>query len=111
MHIPFSVTGTSSEPENSIRDYEISKDIGLSYQVLDGRGPKSGRYLNKECHEIFFVIKGSADFFVGNEKYEVHEKDVVVVEPSTPFHIETTSLTYITITRPDWYEEQYELLP
>lgn len=111
MHIPFSSTGTSSEPGNIIRDYEISKEVGMSYQELSGRGPKSGRYLNKVCSEIFFVVNGSGVFVVGDERYQVQEKDVVVVEPNTPFHIETDNIVYITITRPNWYEEQYELIP
>jgi mannose-6-phosphate isomerase-like protein (cupin superfamily) len=111
MHIPFSSTGSSSEPENSIRDYEIDESIGLSYQELSGRGPKAGRYLNKECHEIFFILKGSATFVVGSETYKVHEKDVVVVEPNTPFNIDGDKLVYLTITRPDWFEEQYEIIP
>lgn len=108
MHIPFSGTGEISTEEGDIWDYPISKEIGVSYQELRMRGPKSGRYLNKVCHEVYFVIKGSAKFVVGDEEYEVGEKDVVVVEPNTAHHIETTDLTYITITRPDWYEEQYE---
>lgn len=72
------------------------------------RGPKSGRYLNKECHEIYFIIEGSAKFFVKDEECEVEEKDIMVVKPNTAHYIETTNLRYITITRPDWYEEQYE---
>jgi mannose-6-phosphate isomerase-like protein (cupin superfamily) len=111
MHIPFSSTSKISTVEGTIWDYEINKEVGVSYQHLAMRGPKSGRYLNRECHEIYFIIEGSAKFFVDGTEYEVEEveaKDIVVVEPNTPHYIETNNLTYITITRPDWYEEQYE---
>lgn len=108
MHIPFSATDKISTAEGNIWDYPINKDVGVSYQELHMRGPKSGRYLNKVCHEIYFIIKGQAKFFVGSDEYDVHEKDIVVVEPNTAHYIETSDLVYITVTRPDWYEEQYQ---
>ena len=108
MHIPFNATKKIETEEAQIWDYLINKDIGISYQELTMRGPISGRYLNKECHEIYYVIKGSAKFFVGEDEYSVGEKDVVVVKPNIAHYIETEELQYITITRPDWYEEQYE---
>ena len=111
MLIRFSATEKTVVPEATIWDYPISKDIGISYQQLKGRGPQTGQYLNTVCHEIYFIIKGTATFDVKGEKQTVKEKDVVVVEPNTPHSIETTNLEYITITRPDWYEEQYQLIP
>lgn len=110
MYIPFSDTTKIDTTEGTIWDYEINKEVGVSYQELHMRGPKSGRYLNKECHEVYFIIKGSATFSVGDEQYEVREKDMVVVEPNIAHHIETSNLVYITITRPDWFEEQSELV-
>ncbi|HTH72366.1 MAG TPA: cupin domain-containing protein [Candidatus Pristimantibacillus sp.] len=110
MHIPFSTAYKIDTDGGPIWDYDINKDVGLSYQELHRRGPESGHYLNKKCHEILFVIRGSARFTVGGKEYDVHEKDTVVVEPGVPYAIDTTDLAYITITRPDWYEEQYELV-
>ena len=110
MHIPFSSTFKIDTNEGTIWDYEINKDVGLSYQKLHMRGPKTGAYLNKVCHEVYFIIDGSATFGVGDKTYKVNAKDVVVVEPGVPHYIETTGLTYITITRPDWYEEQAQLV-
>jgi len=108
MHIPFEKTTKIPTEEGVIWDYLINKEIGVSYQELKMRGPKSGRYLNEVCHEVYFIIEGTAKFFVGQEIYSVQPKDIVVVEPNTPHHIETSSLRYITITRPDWYEAQYK---
>lgn len=110
MHIPFSRTSKITTTEGTIWDYAINKDVGVSYQELTMRGPQVGRYLNRECHEIYFIIEGQATFVVGDHTYRVAERDVVVVEPNTPHHIETTQLRYLTITRPDWYEAQYELV-
>lgn len=108
MHIPHNKSEKIDAEGCTVWDYPISKDMGVAYQHLTMRGPESGRYLNKVCHEIYFIIKGFVTFFVGDDKYTVGAKDVVVVEPNTAHHIETENLEYITITRPDWYEEQYE---
>lgn len=108
MHIPFSATNDFSQPDNLIKDYEINKDVGVSYQELTSNGPKSGRYLNNKVHEVYFIIRGTGTFFVGDESYSVAAKDIVVVEPGKPHRIETSDLVYLTITTPDWYEEQAE---
>lgn len=110
MHIPFSRAKKIETQEGNIWDYEINKEIGVSYQTLHMRGPQSGRYVNTVCHEVYFIIKGEAVFVVGEYKYSVSENDVIVVEPNTPHHIETEDLTYVTITRPDWFEGQAKLV-
>ena len=108
MLIKFSKTEKFDRKEGTIWDYPISQDIGIAYQVLKSRGPKDGKYLNKECSEIYFVIEGEAKFVLNNIEYKVQKNDVVVVPENTPHFIDTKFLKYITITRPDWYEGQYE---
>lgn len=109
MIITFSNTTEIQTTEGTIWDYPMpNKEIGISYQTLSGRGPAKGRYCNTVCNEIYFIIKGSATFYIAESTHEVREKDVVIVEPNTSHHFETEHLEYITITRPDWYEEQYK---
>jgi mannose-6-phosphate isomerase-like protein (cupin superfamily) len=108
MHIPFNNSKEINTPEGTIWKYFLNKEVGVSYQVLKMRSPQAGQHLNKETNEIYFIIKGTAKFVLGNEEYDVNEKDVVVVEANIPHYIETNDLTYVTITRPDWQVEQYE---
>lgn len=108
MHISFSRTQREVFEGNVVNDYLINKDIGVSYQEFSGRGPGKGRYLNGICHEIYIIIEGTATFYVGDDTYQVSPKDLVVVEPGTPHHFETSGMKYFTITRPDWYESQYK---
>lgn len=109
MVIKFSDTAKISISDGTIWDYPMpEKDIGISYQKLTGRGPTKGCYLNQICHEIYFIISGAGTFHFRDKSYRVKKQDVVVVEPKTAHYIETNNLEYITITRPDWYEEQYE---
>lgn len=98
-----------STPGSTIWDYPMpTEDLGISRQILNGRGPLEGKYLNKVCHEIYFITGGTAVFAINNTKYDVKKNDVVIIAPNTPHYIETKHLTYITITRPNWYEAQYQ---
>lgn len=109
MIIPFTKTTKILSPGGAIWDYPLpTEDIGIAYQILDGRGPRKGAYLNTVCHEVYFIISGTATFHIKGAKWDVKENDLVIIEPNTPHSVEAKNLKYITITRPNWYEEQYK---
>jgi mannose-6-phosphate isomerase-like protein (cupin superfamily) len=108
MHIPASTSKEINTLEGTIWKYSLNPDVGISYQTLTMRSPQSGQHLNKETNEIYFIVKGTAKFLVGDKVYDVGEKDVVVVEAGIAHYIETGALTYLTVTRPDWKFEQYQ---
>ncbi len=111
MIIRSSQATKNSIEEGTISDYPMpNEDIGISYQTCQGRVPTKGNVCNSVCHEIYFIISGSATFFLGNTIEEVKERDIVVVEPNTLHHIETENLQFITITRPNWYDGQYKIV-
>lgn len=108
MHIPASSAREIATPEGTIRKYRVLPDAGIAHQVITTSSPASGSHLNKEVQEIYFIIEGTAVITVGEDSFEVGEKDIVVVEPMVPHSIRTEGLTYLTVTRPDWFFEQYE---
>ncbi len=109
MLIKFSDTTKFPVKDWVVWDYPMPDDkVGISYQRVKSRVPEKGRCLNRVCHEMFFIVKGSGTFYVGDEVYEVKAKDLVIVEPKVKHHIETRGLEYVAVTRPDWYAEQYE---
>lgn len=113
MHISFDKTTKISTDKGSIWDYPIDQSIGLSLQTLQGRGPSSGSYVNNVCDEIYFIISGEAVFNVDGKNIPVSKNDLVKVPEKTPHSIQTTGaepLTFITITRPDWFEEQANIV-
>lgn len=96
--------------EGIVWDYGVGNETGISYQKLTSRGPKRGYYLNKVCREIYFIISGEARFHVGPKVYDVVARDLIYVESNVAHSIETEGLEYITITNPDWYEEQAKIV-
>src|SRR3954471_21768597 len=72
MIIQFNNTEEIATNEGTIWDYPMpSEDLGISLQVLNGRGPGKGQYLNTICHEIYFLISGSASFHIAGQTYKV----------------------------------------
>lgn len=108
MHIPSRASKEIVTPDGKIWKYVVNKEVGISYQTLATSSPEIGQHLNKEVHEIYFILQGTATFSVGDNVYEVGEKDIVVVEPMLPHSIKTEGLTFMSITRPDWFFDQYE---
>ena len=108
MHIPSSTSKELTTREGTIWKYLVNKEVGISYQTLTTSSPESGRHLNREVHEIYFIIQGTAKVTVGDDEYEVRERDIVVVEPMAAHSIKTEGLTFMTFTRPDWFFDQYE---
>jgi len=96
---------------SNIWDYELpGKETGLSYQKLNGRLPEKGWYKNTVCREFFFVINGKGTIHIENESHKIGKGDVVVLEPTQKHYGEYDNVTLITITIPDWYEGQCEIV-
>lgn len=112
MHIKSTKAKKIIVDEGVIFDYPMpNEELGISYQILHGRCPVKGRYLNTKVHEIYFIISGSATFFLGSKKFTIGKNDIIIVKPNTPHHLENVkNLKFITITRPNWYPEQYKLI-
>lgn len=108
MHIPASTSREITTPDGTIWKYLVNGQVGISHQTLTTSSPETGQHLNKKVHEIYFILEGTATFHVGDESYKVSERDIVVVEPMAAHSIATEGLTFMTITRPDWFYEQYE---
>lgn len=97
--------------QSTIWDYPLpSEDTGLTYQILHGRLPEKGWYRNKVCYELLFIIKGTARLNIDEIEYEAMEGDVVVLKPGQKHYGNYSQVSLITITSPNWYEEQCELI-
>lgn len=93
-----------------VLDYNISEDVGISVQELEGRVPEEGYYVNSECHEVCYVKAGEAKVIIGEEEFHVKEGDIYVIEPGQKSCVKAEGLEILVITRPDWYKEQCEIV-
>jgi mannose-6-phosphate isomerase-like protein (cupin superfamily) len=97
------------QPGARIFDYNLSPfQAGISYQELDGRVPESGAGRNAVCEELYYILDGSAEIWIDEVKYQAEPGDVVMIKPGSPSYLIADNLRILTITVPDWYEDQHE---
>jgi mannose-6-phosphate isomerase-like protein (cupin superfamily) len=72
--------------------------------------PEEDFYRNNVCHEIFFITEGKAKVTIDGETHEVGKGDVVVLEPGQKHYGEYENVSMITVSSPNWYEEQCEVV-
>jgi mannose-6-phosphate isomerase-like protein (cupin superfamily) len=97
--------------EGVIFDYPLpTEEMGLAFETLNGRCPPKGKYKNAVCHETYFIINGSASFFIDGNVYSVEPKDIVQISPESVYYLTTDQLEVIIISRPNWYEKQFTII-
>lgn len=99
------------DQNSKIYDYNLpNSSIGLSYQELNGRVPTSGAGVNSVCREWYYVISGNGSVTINDETESIEAGDVVVIEPNQASYLDAHDLKILTITDPDWNEQQYKLI-
>ncbi len=104
-------TSIKANDHSTIWDYPLpSEKTGISYQTLDGRLPEKGWYKNEVCYEIIFILGGKANINVDGEESEVEKGDLVILEPGQKHYGNYKRVSLITVTSPNWYEEQCKII-
>jgi len=93
-----------------IFDYPTGDDLGFAYHELNGRAPEKGQTRNNVCDEQFYVISGTGTMVVDGESSEIAEGDLIIIDKGTAHYFTGKNLRIITITKPNWYEEQCDFL-
>jgi len=91
-----------------IKDYNLNtKNIGIAVVEINERYPKEGFTLNKECQEIYYVIKGTGEIFIDNKTFKLEEGDVFLIDKNKKYYLIGNNLKIICPTIPAWTEEQH----
>lgn len=93
-------------------DYPMpDENLGVSYQELNGRQPETGSFRNTVCRELFYIIEGTAEVTIDGKTETVAAGDLIIIEPGQKHAGVYTKVKLITITTPNWYEKQGEMIP
>jgi mannose-6-phosphate isomerase-like protein (cupin superfamily) len=100
------------DPNVKIYDYPLpGVGFGISYQEYsEGRHPKKGAWKNTVCEEAYFILDGGAIVYLDGNANQVSEGDIIVIPVKHTVYLETTGVKLLTITNPDWFAEQHEIL-
>ena len=99
-------------PNHAVWDYPMpNKEIGFSYQEINGETPEGAWWKNTVCEEWYFVISGSGIVYIEDTREECHQGDIIILPVHKKHKIVGNKLCMIATTKPDWYEEQAEIIP
>ena len=92
-------------------DYPFdSEEVGIAVQKINGRMPERGMSRNNECKEFFYILNGTGEIGVNDEIYPVSEGDIVVADKGSTHYMKGDKLEFLTVTKPNWNEQQYEVV-
>jgi mannose-6-phosphate isomerase-like protein (cupin superfamily) len=83
------------------------KDINGAVIKLKGRYPDKGRVVNLKCKELAYVIKGAGRVVVEGKEIQLHQGDLVLIEPGEKYYWEGEMELFMPCA-PAWYPEQHK---
>ncbi|MFA7717735.1 MAG: cupin domain-containing protein [Candidatus Absconditabacterales bacterium] len=93
----------------TVWEYDFpSKNLGFALSKINGRFPETGKAINTECNEIYYVISGSGIIYHQTGTYEIHAGDSFLFEKGTSYYVEGNNLFLALPTSPAWYPGQYK---
>lgn len=84
-----------------------SKQLGFATVKINGRYPDSGRVVNEECDELYYVLSGKGIIHHETGDYEIKEGDAFFFEKGKWYWVEG-ELHIAVPTSPTWFLEQHK---
>ncbi len=98
--------------QHIVWDYPMTnKNIGISYQEINGKSPDNGWWKNSVCEEWYYVMGGKGKALIENKSHDFSSGDIIVLPKMKKHKIIGKKLKLLAITTPDWYYEQSEIIP
>lgn len=92
----------------SVNEYDFPfKNLGIAIVKINGRYPDSGKAMNTECDEIYYVISGSAVIHTAEGDFKINKNDAFYFEKNKWYWVEGKHLEILLPTSPSWFPEQY----
>ena len=55
-------------------------------------------------------MEGKGEFYIEDKQFEASEGDIVIIEVGRKSYVQAENLKMLTITQPNWYEDQCQLV-
>ena len=75
---------------------------------IDGRYPDSGKSVNLECEEMYYIISGPAVIYSDKGVFNIKEGDVYLFDIGEKYYVEGKKLFLFLANAPPWTYEQYK---
>lgn len=87
-----------------------SRNSSFGTSLINGRYPESGKVLNTECEELYFVISGSGTVHTPKGDFDIEQGDLYYFEANEPYWVEGNNLFITLFNSPKWSMEQHRVV-
>lgn len=88
-----------------------SKDNDINFAVINinGRSPKSGYQVNRDCKEMLYILEGKGTLYLKdkNEKISFSKEDIILLDKNECYAFDGCFSAAVSCT-PAWTSEQHE---
>lgn len=97
-----------NSPGCIVREYDFPhKELGLANAHITGRFPETGKAINNECNEIYYIISGTWTIHHESWTYPITAWDCFFFEKSKRYRVEGDNLHILLSTAPARFLQQY----
>ncbi len=105
----------SRKEENSpfctVWEYDFSnKDLWLAIAHINGRYPTTGKAIDHECEDMYYVISGEWVIHDETGDYEVKPWDCFLFNKGKRYRVEGNNLKVVLPSTPAWFLSQHEFI-
>ena len=85
-------------------------DINIGRVTLNGRYPKKGFVINKDCKEIIHVLGGEGILFTEENQFPLTMGTTALILPMEKYYITGSNLEMFLPCTPAWTPDQQEIV-
>lgn len=86
------------------------KELWFATALINWRYPNTGKAVNHECDELYYIISGNGIIHDESGDYPVHQWDCFLFEKQKWYRVEGTKLNIALPTSPAWFLSQYKCI-
>jgi len=99
-------------PSCTVWEYDFpSKELWFAIVDINGRFPESGKAVNHQCDEIYYIIEGEWTIHQETGDYIIKQWDAFFFEKGKRYRVEGNNLKINVSTTPARFLQQYENIP
>lgn len=96
-------------PTTTVREYDFpNKELGFAIALMNGRYPETGKVINHQCTEMYYILSWEGIIHDETWDYEVKEWDCFLFEKWKRYRVEGKDMKIALPTAPTRSLDQYE---
>ena len=98
-------------PSCTVWEYDFpNKDLSLAIAHINGRYPTTGKAIDHECTDMYYVLSWEWTIHDETGDYEVKEWDCFLFTKGGRYRIEGNNLKVVLPSAPAWFLSQHEYI-